>query len=198
MQNVFPLFYAGNIQYFSELKKFDEICFETHEFFEKQTFRNRCMISTANGIQQLVIPVVRDGKTPIKDVRISYTDHWQKDHWRALTSAYKNSPFFEFYEDYFKIFYIDNQIDTLVEFNSKLFELIISKLHLEISFNNSDKFIEVTDVKFDYRKKFPKKNYIEFQNKKHYQVFDDRFPFQNNLSIFDLLFNLGPEAKLFL
>ena len=195
MQNVFPLFYAGNVQYYAELRKQQHVCFEAFEFFEKQTFRNRCVISTANGKQQLVVPVVRQGKASINDVKISYAENWQKDHWRALTSAYKNSPYFEFYEDYFRPFY-ENKIESLLEFNLELTKLILSKIDLGVEVEISKQYIETTE--FDYRNYFPKKEYTNYQNKKHYQVFDDRFDFTNNLSIYDLLFNLGPETKFYL
>lgn len=195
MQNVFPLFYAGNVQYFSELKKSKQVCFEAYEFFEKQTFRNRCLISTANGVQQLVVPVVRESKTPIKDIKISYAEDWQKVHWRALTSAYKSSPYFEFYEDYFKPFY-ETKYDTLFKFNIELIQLIFSKIDLEIDINLSKSYVESSDQ--DFRQSFSKKEYTLHQNKTYYQVFDDRFDFLNNLSIYDLLFNLGPETKFYL
>lgn len=195
MQNVFPLFYAGNVQYFSELIKHDSVCFEVNEFFEKQTFRNRCIISTSNGVQQLVIPVIREGKTPLKEVKISYAEDWQKNHWRALAAAYKNSPYFEFYEDYFRPLY-ENKFETLVQFNSELMNVILSKIRIDVEVNHSENYIESAEI--DLRNSFPKKEYTAHQNKPHYQVFDDRFDFQNNLSVFDLLFNLGPESKFYL
>lgn len=198
MPNVFPIFYAGNIQYFSELVNQKKICFEVYDFFEKQTFRNRCIISTANGVQQLNIPVIREGKTPFKSVRISYAENWQMDHWRALTSAYKNSPYFEFYEDYFKPFYFEQNFEYLWEFNLNLFQLICSKLDINVSFNLSEHYVEVSEAQSDFRSFFPKKTYSEHINKTYFQVFDDKHGFLNNLSILDLLFNLGPESKFYL
>ncbi len=195
MQNVFPLFYAGNVQYFSELKKHSQVCIEAHEYFEKQSFRNRCVISTANGVQQLIIPVFREAKQVVKDVKISYAENWQQAHWRALTSAYKSSPYFEFYEDYFKPFY-EEKHENLFAFNLDLLKLFLSKIDLDVSLVISDEYIESTQN--DFRTAFLKKNYHQHHNKKHYQVFDDKHGFLNNLSIYDLLFNLGPESKLYL
>lgn len=195
MKAVFPLFYAGNAQYFSALKQHKSVIIDLGERFEKQTFRNRCMISTANGTQQLVVPVVREGKPLMKDVKISYAEKWQQAHWRALTSAYKSSPYFEFYEDYFRPFY-ENQIETLEDLNKGILNLFISKMDLDVEVSFSEEYVNYPED--DFRNQFSKKEYEQHQNERHYQVFDDKHGFLNNLSVFDLLFNLGPESKLFL
>ena len=98
--------YLPNISYLSQVLKYDIVVLEKHEHFVKQTYRNRCEILTSNGKLSLSIPLVKQAdKELISDKKISYAEDWQKQHWRAITSAYKNSPYFEFFEDEFKPFY---------------------------------------------------------------------------------------------
>ena len=94
--------YLPNINYLSQVLNHDIVFLEKHEHFVKQTYRNRCEILTSNGKLSLSIPLVKQAdKELISDKKISYTEDWQKQHWRAITSAYKNSPYFEFFEDEF-------------------------------------------------------------------------------------------------
>ena len=196
--HVFPLFYAGNIQYYSLLKQNAEVLFEVNEFFEKQTFRNRCVIATANGTLPLTIPVERKGKTTLNDVKISYVEKWQLEHWRAITSAYRKSPYFEYYEHSFRPLYTEQKIEKLVDFNLKLHEIMIDKLGLTLQYQLSSTFVEETDVKQDFRNEFSKNTFQKFSNKPYLQVFMEKHGFTKNLSIFDLLFNCGPESRAYL
>ena len=94
MAQIFPTSYFGNLSYYSALIKESSIVFEAKEHFIKQTFRNRCELLTGNGIQFISIPVLRKNgsKTSIDEVEISYDTDWRKDHWKAIESAYSNSP----------------------------------------------------------------------------------------------------------
>ena len=113
METVFSSVYAGNLDYFSCLLKADKISIDIHENYIKQSFRNRCEIYGANGKLSLIIPTVRKGNTPQKDVRIDYGQNWQKIHWKSLESSYRSSPYFEFYEDKFIHLYEQKNIQFL-------------------------------------------------------------------------------------
>jgi len=98
---IFPVFYAGNIAYYRGLMQ-SEVCFEICENFPKQTFRSRMLITGPNGSQLLAIPTVKTGlRRTMKDVKISYAEDWQKDHWKSLEASYRRSPYFEYYEHLF-------------------------------------------------------------------------------------------------
>ncbi|MBK6984535.1 MAG: WbqC family protein [Bacteroidetes bacterium] len=103
--------YLPNVHYLSQVINCDTIVIEKQENFVKQTYRNRCDIVTANGKLSLSIPLIKQAdKELIFDKKISYAEDWQKQHWRTIVSAYKNSPYFEFFEDEFKPFY-ENQFE---------------------------------------------------------------------------------------
>lgn len=194
MQAVFPLFYAGNIDYFSQMLQHD-VVIDLGEYFQKQTFRNRCVIATSNGLQTLIVPVVREHKkTPMNEVKISYAEKWQLIHWRAITSAYKNSPYFEHYEHHFEDAY-KTQTEHLWQFNKTILEKVLRILKIEKKISFSDKYINSAEI--DFRNYF-KKEHLPKYTKPYQQVFNDRFEFQANLSIFDLIFNIGPDSKHYL
>src|SRR5690554_6691552 len=92
--------YLAPIQYYSKLANFP-VVLEVNDNYLKQTYRNRCNILTTNGIKTISIPIEKSGKlkTSMKEVKISYTENWQKLHWKTITSAYNSSPFFEYYLD---------------------------------------------------------------------------------------------------
>ena len=107
---------------------------EQYEFFRKQTIRNRCYILGANGKLILSIPRKRksSSKTILKDIQISYDSPWQKQHWKSITSAYRSSAYFEYYENLFAPLYQKNE-KFLVDFNCKLQETIFNCLQIEDS-----------------------------------------------------------------
>lgn len=100
-------FYLAPIQYYSKLFRSERAYIEIHDTYQKQSYRNRCLIAGANGILPLSIPVEKPeaGKDKMKDVRISDHGNWRHLHWNALVSAYNSSPFFEYYGDDFRRFY---------------------------------------------------------------------------------------------
>jgi hypothetical protein len=194
MPAVFPLFYAGNLEYYSKLLQHQSVI-DVGEYFQKQTYRNRCVIATANGLQTLTIPVVREHKkTSINEVKISYAEKWQQIHWRALTSAYKNSPYFEFYEHHFETLY-QHPPETLVAFTKTIFTKIQLILKQDNTISFSENFIENAEI--DFRNAFAKRSETK-PTSSYQQVFSDRFGFQSNLSIFDLIFNCGPNSAQYL
>tara|TARA_B100001109_G_C18864453_1_gene476138 strand:+ start:7835 stop:8449 length:615 start_codon:yes stop_codon:yes gene_type:complete len=169
------------------------------EHFVKQSYRNRCEIYGANGMQKLVVPLKKWGNhTPIEEVQLSYAENWQKLHWKSLESAYRASPFFDFYEEDFAPFFHQKDIRFLLDWNRQLEQTVCELLQIELSIANSTSF---EDANPDYRKIIsPKNKAIKqvFTFPKYLQVFGDKHGFISNLSILDLLFNLGPETVTYL
>ena len=197
---ILPILYAGNIEYFSILlNSTDPIFLDSNEHFVKQSYRNRTEIYGANGKLSLIIPLVkRNKRTPMKDVLIDYSQNWQKLHWKSFESAYRSSPYFEFYEHQLKPFYKEKKHEKLVDFNLALLELILKLLKEEVSLGFTVHYEEVEGI--DYRKEInPKKSKGKLYPSENYlQVFEAKQGYISNLSILDLLFNEGPNAINFL
>ena len=132
--SVFPLFYSGSIGYYQALLNQDSIEFERHEHFVKQTQRNRTEILGPNGRQLLVIPTQKTGnRRKTSEVKISYAENWQKEHWKSLEAAYRRSPFFEFYEHEFQPFYTQ-KTELLFDHNLKFIRTILRLLKVDIQY----------------------------------------------------------------
>lgn len=192
--------YLAPIQYYCKLFSFGSIMIETAENYLKQTYRNRCLIATANGIQILSIPIEKPNteKCQTKDIRISDHGEWQHLHWNALVSGYGMSPFFEFYQDDFAPFY-EKRFDFLLDFNEQLMNLVCNLLDMQLQINYTSEY--QASVENDYREVIRPKHPIvdnTFVPKPYYQVFHNKYAFLPNLSIVDLLFNMGPESLLIL
>lgn len=167
------------------------------ERYRKMSFRNRTPICGSNGLINLSVPLQkgRNQKFIFRDVRIAYTDKWQLNHWRGILSCYSKSPFFEFYQDDLEkifqrqdIFLFDLNIEILVWLKKVL------KFPGEIEVINEEDF--KIDPEYDCRDKWLPRNFQEDTHViKYPQVFEDRIGFQKNVSILDLLFNVGPAAK---
>ena len=139
MNAILATTYFGPLQWYQKLNRFDGVLMEQHEHFLKQTYRNRCVIATTQGVQALTVPVeapVGEGlalsKTPIKDARISNHGKWRTEHWNALQSAYGESPFFEFYEDDIRPFF-ENRWEFLLDFNMAITEKMCELLDIHPS-----------------------------------------------------------------
>lgn len=213
--------YFGPVQWYQKLNQFDHVLLEQHEHFLKQTYRNRCVIATTQGLQAFSVPVEAPSgaplsKTDVREVRISNHGKWRKEHWNALQSAYGESPFFEFYEDDIRPFFEDHW-EYLFDFNmaitKKMCELLDIHPHIILteSYLNSLPTGERLRVgapagmgrggALDFRTTIHPKRPGEdsdFLPKPYYQVYKERFGFLPNLSILDLLFNMGNEAVLYL
>lgn len=193
--------YLGNIQFYSKLVHFSEIWIEQHCHYTKQTYRNRCKIATANGVMALSIPTIKPAteKCKTKDIRIDNSQHWQQIHWRALEAGYNSSPFFEYYKDDFAPFYT-NKFEFLVDYTFQLQSLVIALLELDCKVQLTEAYTTYDDA-LDYRDALSAKKEIEdndFVINPYYQVFENKFGFIPNLSILDLLFNMGNESILVL
>tara|TARA_B110000438_G_scaffold52917_1_gene53102 strand:+ start:1409 stop:2056 length:648 start_codon:yes stop_codon:yes gene_type:complete len=189
-----PSAYLAPSSYYALLINYPNSIIEQYEYFTKQTIRNRCSIDSANGPLILSIPKVRksSSKTLMKDIQICYTEPWQKVHWNAIKSSYNSSPFFEYYMDEFSIIYNDKE-KYLLDLNIKAHQLILKFLQIENSINLSTKYIRESECK-DLRKNLFKIN----QEIKYDQVFSTKNGFEKDLSIIDLIFNLGPESNNYL
>lgn len=190
--------YLAPIQYYTKLLNYKQAYIEIHDHFIKQTYRNRCKIYGANGLLQLSIPVKKDQiKTKVKDIQIDYDTNWQKMHWKSIESAYRSSPFFEFYADDLIPFYF-GEYKYLYEFNSEIQKVILDLLETNPNIKFTKDFIEFDNPEFeDYRERIhPKKNIDDrnFKIDRYNQVFEEKYGFIENLSIVDLLFNEGPNA----
>jgi|TARA_B110000914_G_scaffold12646_1_gene9955 hypothetical protein len=189
-----PSAYLAPSSYYSLLMNYPNSIIEQYEYFTKQTIRNRCSIDSANGPLILSIPKVRksSSKTLMKDIQICYTEPWQKIHWNAIKSSYNSSPFFEYYMDEFSILYHDKE-KYLLDLNLKAHQLILKFLQIENSVNLSTNYIRESECK-DLRQDLFKIN----QEIKYDQVFSTKNGFEKDLSIIDLIFNLGPESNNYL
>ena len=195
--------YLAPIQYYAHLYAAHEAIEDRGEHYVKQTYRNRCYIATPTGAQPLTLPVVRNGAahTAVRDIRLSDHGNWQHLHWTALTSAYESSPYFEYYADDFRPLY-EQHFDFLVDFNEALRQTVLSLLALERSLTPSATYVnatpEMTDLRSVISPKLPLEADAAFRPTPYYQVFKERTGFIPNLSIVDLLFNMGPESRMVL
>lgn len=190
--------YLGPVQYYTKLLRYDTIRLEACENFPKQTYRNRCVIAAANGPLTLSVPVEKSEtlKCLTRDIRVSDHGNWRHLHWNALVSAYNMSPFFEYYADDFAPFY-ERKYDFLIDFNEALQQLVCQLLDIETQVILTDHY--EPEVPHDFREAIRPKHTIEdptFRPEPYYQVFREKFGFLPNLSIVDLLFNMGPEGLL--
>ena len=168
--------YLPPVQWFTKLCGYERVWVEQYDNYTKQTFRNRCIIDSPEGPLSLSLPVekISEGKCLMKDVRISDHNHWRSIHWHALSSSYLSSPFFEYYQDDFRPFY-ERKWTFLIDFNEELVAKCCA-IHPKQNFENDTEFVATP----------------------YYQVFQHKHGFLPNLSIVDLIFNMGPEALLVL
>jgi len=187
--------YFPPIEYIAQILFYENAMIEKEETYPKQTYRNRCCIYSSNGLQTLSIPVIRifGNHTKTKDVKISYSTHWQMNHWRSLESAYNASPFFLHYEDKLFPFY-SKKYEYLLDYNFEMLEMILKVLKIKNKISITDQYNKSFFNGVDLREKIhPKKERIIF-TPRYSQVFEERHGFIPNLSIIDLLFNEGPET----
>ena len=193
--------YFAPIQYFSKLVRDDKVVIERHEHYNKQSYRNRCTIYSANGLLDLVVPVVKTDKPkiPITEVEISCDTLWQKQHFKAIESAYRRSPFYEYYIDDLTVFF-NCRHPYLYQFNMQIMSTVCNLMKVPFRIQESREYIYsgegITDLRNSIHPKIHRQDTDAGFVPPHYtQVFADRWGFKPNLSVLDLLFNMGPEAK---
>lgn len=199
-----PTAYLPSLEYMMYVIGTKTAVIELYETWPKQTWRNRCSIMTANGKLDLVIPVSRpDGKCTItKDVCISKHEQWHKKHWRAISAAYKNAPFFMHYSDLLEPFYTNPPAGKLWHFNKQLLQNLLSAIGIHTKLKETTAYEKEASIP-DLRQEMTPKTHrrlrpVADQWPVYYQVFSEKHGFKPNLSIIDLLFNMGPDSKSYL
>ena len=193
-----PTFFPS-IATFIAICNAEKVVFEVEDNYQKQTYRNRTHIYGANGKLALNVPVhySQKNRQKYKDVKISNITNWQSINWKSIESAYRTSPYFEYYEDELRHLFTSNE-ENLLAYNFKCLDCILECLQLELNYEKTTKFevnpIDILDlrnfVNVRKEKEIPLKPYI--------QVFANKHGFLNNLGILDLLFNEGPNALNYL
>ena len=164
--------YFGPVQWYQKLHRYDQVVIDGEERFLKQTYRNRCLIATTQGVQALTVPVVHDSKSSISDV------------------------FFEYYEDDLRPFFKENNWERLVDYNDAICRKVCELLDIQPSIVHQSSQ-DCSDFRLVINPKHPLED-SEFMPRKYYQVYQQKHGFLSNLSILDLLFNMGPESIFFL
>ena len=194
--------YFAPISYYSNLLSEDyAVIIEKHENYSKQSYRNRCTIYSANGALDLVVPVAKADKPkiPITEVEISYDMPWQKLHFKAIESAYRRSPFYDYYIDDLAVFF-NCRHRYLYEFNIQILRTVCNMAKIPFHVRESQEYLKSGEEFIDMRNSIHPKSSrqssgIRFEPPYYMQVFSEKWGFKPDLSILDLLFNTGPEAK---
>ena len=196
--------YLAPVEYYAKLLAYDHVLVEQYDHYVKQTYRNRCTIAAPDGPLALTVPTVKPDtpKCSTRDIRISDHGNWRHLHWNALESAYNHTPFFEYYKDEFRPFY-EHRYEFLMDFNEALCRLVCSLIDLSPRMERTSAYEAAPARADDFRERIhPKKDFRTedplFHPLPYYQVFQSRLGFLPNLSIVDLLFNMGPESLLVL
>ena len=187
--------YFPNIHQFTQIIKANNILFEVSDNYQKQTFRNRTYIYGANGKLGLFIPVIHthNNRELFKDVKISYDSNWMDLHLKSLQSAYRSSPYFEYFEDDFIKLYSEKE-KFLADFNIKCIRLISNLLDLDLDYKISGEYVEKTNDIIDLRDLSNARKEKKIDTPKYIQVFESKHGYINNLSILDLIFSEGPNS----
>ncbi|OAD44491.1 WbqC family protein [Polaribacter atrinae] len=193
--------YFGPISQYTEIIKSDTITFEMEDNFQKQSYRNRCYIYNSNGKQLLNIPVKDKNKgtsqrKKTKDLLVDNDALWQDHHLKSLQTAYRTSPFYEFYEDdLLKIF--NKKYTFLQDVNIDTHLFIMDALQVSLQYTKTEEYL-VTTTEQDFRELVDVKNQPKKTTDTYIQMFDDKHGFIPNLSFLDLLFMEGPNAISYL
>ncbi|MBR5707717.1 MAG: WbqC family protein [Bacteroidaceae bacterium] len=191
--------YLPPVSFFTAINSGGDVLIEQYDNYCKQTYRNRCRIATAAGVQALTVPIVKSSspKQLMKDVRISDHGEWRHQHWNALESAYMNSPFFMYYQDDFRPFY-EKKYEFLIDYNTELTLLIMKLAGIDKPLRLTESYGKKDENVLDLRP-LAEPGINEPENfRPYWQVFKERYGFKANLSAVDLLFNMGPEFPLYL
>lgn len=179
-----------------------EIVWEVHDNFQKQTYRNRCYICTDQGRHRMNIPIKHvggnEGRQRYAAVSIDESTAWKKIHWRTLQTAYRTSPYFEFYEDSLEPIFSEGAPQTLLEFNFNIISVIADCIGLTPGKETTTNYQKEYDTLCDARFMVDAKSPFVMEQPKYNQVFEEKHGFVENLSVLDLLFNEGPNTISYL
>ncbi len=196
--------YLAPVAYYAVLYHAPKVIIETHENYNKQSYRNRCFLGSDQGPLTLSINVEKGAriKCPIREVRLSDHGEWRHQHLIAIMSAYGRTPFYEYYIDELAPLW-QQESETLLGLNEALRRKICELIGFAPAVEYSTEYIEAGEGIRDLRETLHPKRPLEaalpeFKAEPYWQVFGERQPFLPNLSILDLLFNMGPESILVL
>ncbi len=195
-----PTSYFPPVSWFAYLLRSKTAYIEQMETFPKQTYRNRCEIMTSSGKLDLVVPVSKPNgnHTKSRDIMIAFREPWNQHHWKSIQTAYRSSPYFDYYADFLQPLFESGET-SLIAHNYKILSVINRILHLDVSIEFTSEYIKLPEELIDLRKELsPKKERQGISFPEYPQVFSHKFGFMPDLSILDLLCNLGPEAKGYL
>ena len=193
MKTIIHPTYFPNIEFFSHLLKSKNLIFEINDFYQKQTFRNRTSIYGSNGRLNLIIPVSFSSskKEKLKDIRICNNSNWQKNHLKSIQIAYRSSPYFEFFEDYF-IEIFEKKEEFLIDITIKSIAIIFEVIEKDLEFKFTSSFQDNCNSDSDFRNLSIRNSKVKTNRIKPYtQVFETEHGFISNLSTIDLIFNEG-------
>ncbi len=197
--NVFPIYYFPPVSWFAAAAQERVLLLETQEYYKKQNYFNRMRILSSNRVLTLSIPIRKAKENTIICKReIFFDGKWMRDHWVSLISAYRSSPYFEFYEDYFEPFFKEKRT-SLVDHNLAIIKVLREILQLDFEIQLTDSFHSSGHYQTDYRRAFNSKGPTQadwFTSSPYLHVFGDTF--HPDLSVLDLLFNLGPASSVYL
>lgn len=203
MNSCIPLIstaYLPTIRYMAFLAKHESVAIEQNETFPKQTYRNRSVIATGNGMLMLNVPVTRPNgnHTMTGDMTVSYHEPWNVRHWRAIVSAYNAAPYFLYYRDGLESIMLQKH-ERLIDLNDALLRYLLDKTKISCTLVYTTDYQATIEGGQDYRYTLTSKKGCDSPTLPPYsQVFDSRLGFLPNLSVIDLLFNIGPESKRYL
>ncbi len=197
--------YWAPVAYYTKLYAYSTVQVERYDHYVKQTYRNRCVIASANGPLALIVPTEKSdsSKCLMKDIRISDHGNWQHVHWNAFVSNYRLSPYFDYYADDFRVFY-ERKYPFLWDFNLAICKVVCDLIDIHPYIEGTGTYcVQLPPGEADFREIIhPKRDWHEtdvtFAPVPYYQVFGTVYGFLPNLSIADLLFNMGPESLLVL
>lgn len=194
--------YLPSIAYFQAMLQAETVCLDLHAYYEKQSYRNRCHILQSNQVQTLSIPVIKGNrKQSFAQIQIDNRQNWARQHWRSLLTAYRKAAFFEFYIEKFSPIY-QQDWQYLKDFNLALLTVCLEILSISPHITFSEKYLAPEDLGTlqDFRSAIHPKKPLpligQFGTRPYFQLFGKNFV--QNLSIIDLIFNQGPEAKTIL